>query len=131
MAFCIGGKQTTSLVVCKVISGGVLKPERVRVICPACGQQVEAVAWGGRVKGYCAVAKQHVDFLVEVQLPRSARIVTAEARAKLSVSIKKRWQDPEYRAKIVATHTGRHLSAETKAKISAVLKRRGHNKKAK
>ncbi|GAH98371.1 unnamed protein product, partial [marine sediment metagenome] len=41
----------TSLVVGEVIGGGVLKLERVRVICPACGQQVEAVATDGRVKG--------------------------------------------------------------------------------
>jgi len=35
------------------------------VICPACGQQVEAVAQDGWVKGYCAVAKQSVNFLIE------------------------------------------------------------------
>jgi len=52
----------TSFVVSKVIGGGVLKLERVQVTCPACGQQVEAVAADGRVKGYCAVAEQYVDF---------------------------------------------------------------------
>ena len=59
-------------VVRKEIRGGVgvLKPERVRVICPACGQQVEAVARDGRVKGYCGVARQSVDFLIETQLER-------------------------------------------------------------
>ena len=36
----------------KAISEGVLKLERARVICPACGQHVEAVATDGRVKGY-------------------------------------------------------------------------------
>lgn len=41
--------------------------ERIKVICPACGQQVEAVASDGRVKGYCATAKQFVDFLIERQ----------------------------------------------------------------
>lgn len=41
--------------------------ERLTVICPACGQRVEAVASDGRVKGYCAVAKQFVDFLIEKQ----------------------------------------------------------------
>lgn len=110
----------------EVMGGGVLKPVRVRAICPACGQQIEAVAWDGRVKGYCAVARQYVDFLVETQLaPQSViRIAaTAETRAKLSASVKKRWQDPEYRARIVATHTGRHPSSETKVKISAALKR--------
>jgi len=38
-----------------VVSEGVLKLERVQVTCPACGQQVEAVAADGRVKGYCTV----------------------------------------------------------------------------
>ena len=60
----------TSLVVRKLIGGGVVKLERVPVICPACGQQVEAVASDGRVKGYCAVARQFVDFLAETQLKR-------------------------------------------------------------
>ena len=44
---------------------GVVKIERVQVVCPACGQQVEAVARDGRVKGYCAIAKQSVDFLIQ------------------------------------------------------------------
>ncbi len=59
----------TSLVVRKEIHGGieVVKLERVRVICPACGQQVEAVASDGRVKGYCAIAEQSVDFPIEKQ----------------------------------------------------------------
>jgi len=51
----------------KAISEGVVKLERVQVICPACGQHVEAVARDGRVKGYCAVARQTLDFLVETQ----------------------------------------------------------------
>lgn len=57
-------------VVRKVIGGGVLKLERVQVICLACGQQVQAVATDGRVKGYRAVAKQDVDFLIKTQLER-------------------------------------------------------------
>jgi len=57
----------TTLVVHKVIGGGVLKLERVQVTCPACGQQVEAVARDGQTKGYCTVAKQYVDFLTETQ----------------------------------------------------------------
>ena len=121
----------TSLVVREVIGGGVLKLERVQVICPACGQQVEAAAADGRVKGYCAVARQHVDFPVETQLaPQSVvRIGNPdETRAKLSASAKKHWQDPEYRARQIATHTGRHPSSETKAKISAAVKR--YNKRA-
>jgi len=42
---------------------GVVKLERVRVICPACGEQVEAMAGNGRVKGYCAVAQKYVNFV--------------------------------------------------------------------
>ena len=59
----------TSLVIRKEIHRGiaVVKLERVQVICPACGQQVEAVASDGRVKGYCTIAKQSVDFPVEKQ----------------------------------------------------------------
>jgi len=72
----------TSLVVRKEIDGGIgmVKLERVRVICPACGQQVEAVASDGRVKGYCAIAKQSVDFLIEK--PR-----TAETKAEMSAGL--------------------------------------------
>ena len=53
----------TGLVMPDGIHGeGLIGQERVQVICPACGQQVEAVAAGGRVRGYCAVARQYVDF---------------------------------------------------------------------
>jgi len=113
-------------VVLGTISEGVLKLERVKVICPGCGQQVEAVATDGQVKGYCAVAKQYVDFLIEPQRARAGNHFTAEAKAKISATRKKPWQDPEYRAKQIATHIGRHPTAETKAKISAALTRR-HN----
>jgi len=58
-------KGMTSLVVPKMIGGGVLQLEQVQVICPACGEQVEAVASDGRVRGYCAVARQYVDFPAE------------------------------------------------------------------
>ena len=51
----------------RVIDGRVLKLERVRVVCPACRQEVEAVASDGRVKGYCTIAKQFVDFVIETQ----------------------------------------------------------------
>jgi hypothetical protein len=59
----------TDLVVHKEIPGelGAVKRERVQIICPACGQQVEAVASDGRVRGYCAVAKHYVDFPIEKQ----------------------------------------------------------------
>ena len=110
-----------------VISEGVVKLERVRVICPACGQQVEAVATDGRVKGYCTVAKQHVDFPIETQpgitTPRDSEVSRTSAeqpgqapefRAKMSAAIKKRWQDPEYQAK---------MSAAAK-KMSAAIKKR-------
>ena len=43
----------------------LVKVDMLKVICPACGQQVEAVARDGRVKGYCAIAKKYVDFEIE------------------------------------------------------------------
>jgi hypothetical protein len=119
--------MATSLVVHKVVSEGVLKLERIKVICAACGQQVEAVATDGRVKGYCAVAGQYVDFPIETQLEIKKWWQSPEYRAKLSSAVKKKWQDPEYRAKQIATHTGKHPTAETRAKLSAALTRR-HNK---
>ncbi len=93
----------------KATSNGVLKLERVQVICPACGQQVEAIATDGRVKGYCTVAKQDVDFPVDRR--RVCKHITAETRDKMS-----------------AGHRGRHPTAEPRAKISAGLVR-WHNKK--
>jgi len=79
----------TSLVVRKEIRGEieVLKMERVQVICPACGQQVEAVASDGRVKGYCAIAKQYVDFLIETQPVPIGKHPTDETQAKISVGL--------------------------------------------
>ena len=64
----------------------LLKLERVQVICPACGQQVEAVAKDGQVKGYCAVAKQYVDFLIERQRVHTDKDNIAEVRAKISAA---------------------------------------------
>ena len=119
----------TSLVVPKVIGGGVLKLKRVQVTCPACGQRVEAVATDSRVKGYCTVARQYVDFLIETEPERKKFWLDPEYRAKLSAASKKMWQDPEYRARQIATHTGKHPTAETRAKISEAIKRR-QNKKA-
>jgi len=107
----------------KVISEGVVKLERVQVICPACGHQVEAVAGDGQVKGYCAVAKQHVDFLIETQRVPTDKNHTDETRAKLSAATKKLWQDPEYRAKQITTHTGKHYTAEARTKKSAASKK--------
>ena len=117
----------TSLVVPKVIGEGVLKLERVQVICPACGEQVEAVTKDGQVKGYCAVAKQYVDFVIGTHVPTD-KDNTGEVRAKISAALKKRWQDPEYRAKQIATHTGKHPTAETRAKLSEAIKKR-HSRK--
>ena len=138
----------TSLVVREVIGGGVLELERCPVTCPACGQQVEAVAADGRVKGYCAVAEQYVDFLITqgIATPMSSQTSTADTRVKPSASAKKRWQDPEYqakqsaaikkreqdpeyRAKQSAAHKGRSPSLETRAKISAAAITRWHNTK--
>ncbi len=119
----------TSLVIGKLIGGGVVKLERVLVICPGCGQQVEAVARDGKVKGYCAVARQFVEFLAETQLKREKWWLDPEYRVKLSSAMKKKWQDPEYRAKQIATHTGKHFTAETRAKLSTAHKRRGDTKR--
>jgi hypothetical protein len=54
--------------------------ELFKVICPACGQQVEAVARDGRVKGYCAIAKQYVDSPIEKQC-------ITETKAEMSVGL--------------------------------------------
>lgn len=48
-----------------LIGGGEVRVEHVHVTCPACRQQVDAIAMNGRVKGYCAVAMQYVDFPVQ------------------------------------------------------------------
>ena len=120
----VKGKLKLKLVpvVPRMIGGGILKLERVKVICPACRQQVEAVATDGRVKGYCAAARQYVDFPIETQSEKKWW-QDPEYRAKLSAAMKKRWQDPEYRDKQSATHIGKHPTAETRAKISAAVKR--------
>jgi len=112
----------------KVIPGGagVLKLERVHVICPACGQQVEAVATDVRVKGYCAVAKQYVEFLVEAQLSRKKRWQDPEYRVRQSAAGKKLWQDPEYRAKVSAAIKKRWQDPEYRAKMRG---KRGRKKK--
>jgi len=114
-----GGALKLVPVVPGPISEGVVKLERVSVICPACGQQLEAVARDGRVKGYCAVARQSVDFLIETQ-----RGPDAEHRDKISAAIKKRWQDPEYRAKQSAAMEKRGQDPEYRAKLSAAAKER-------
>ena len=52
----------------------LVKLDLLKVTCPACGQQVEAVVRDGRVKGYCAISKKYVDFQVEKQRPTEAKI---------------------------------------------------------
>jgi len=111
-----------------VISEGVVKLERVQVICPACGQQVEAIATDGRVKGYCTVAKLDVDFLIETQHVRAGRQLTGETRAKISAAHTGKHITAETRDKMSAAHRGRHHTAETRAKLSVALIR-WHNKK--
>jgi endogenous inhibitor of DNA gyrase (YacG/DUF329 family) len=82
-----------------------MKMDLRKVICPACGQKVEAKVWDGRVRGYCAVAKQYVDFVIETPQERTQSDVSKqlwqdpEYRAKVTAAAKKMWQDPEYRAK--------------------------------
>ncbi len=85
--------------------------ELLKVICPACGQQVEAVPRDGRVKGYCAIAKQYVDFLIETKLERKSFRQDPEYRAKMSAAIKQLWQDPEYRAKHSAARRNKGAGA--------------------
>jgi len=85
--------------------------ELLKVICPACGQQVEAVPRDGRVKGYCAIAKQYVDFLIETKLERKSYRQDPEYRAKMSAAIKQLWQDPEYRAKRSAARRNKGAGA--------------------
>ena len=70
--------------------------EQVSVICPACGQKVEAIASDGKVKGYCAVARQYVEFLAKTK-----PIVTQQYRQVMSNTMKKKWEDPDYRAKVI------------------------------
>ena len=117
----------TSLVVPKVISEGVLTLERVQVICPACGQQVEAVARDGQVKGYCAVVKQYVDFQIETQLERKEYQQPPEYQAKISAAMEKTWQNPEYRAKMSAVRKKAWQNPEYRAKLNAAIKKRWQN----
>jgi len=108
----------------EVIGGGLLKLEQVQVICPACRQQVEAVATDGWVKGYCAVAGQYIDFPIEAQLaPQTVGTpVTAETRAKISASHEDKHRTAEARAKMSAARIGKHHTAETRAKMRRFLR---------
>ena len=124
-----GGALKLVPVVPRPISEGVVKLERVQIVCPACGQQVEAVATDGRVKGYCAVVKQDVDFLIETQQVPIGKHFTAEIRDKISAAAKKHWQDPEYRAKMKAARKKSWQDPEYQAKQIATRIRQ-HNKLA-
>ncbi len=55
--------------------------------------------------------------------PLCNQVSFAIAVPEMSATIKKRGQDPEYRAKQSAIHTGKRHTAETKAKISTALTR--------
>ena len=81
----------------------VVRLERTQVICPACGEQVEAVAADGWVKGYCAVAKQSVDFQTETQRVRIGKNPTG---AKIFASVKRLWQDPEVKDGVIRDYVG-------------------------
>ncbi len=87
------------------------KHELLMVICPACGKQVKAAVRDGRVKGYCTIAKQYVDFLIETKLERKSFRQDPEYRAKMSAAIKQLWQDPEYRAKHSAARRNKGAGA--------------------
>ncbi len=49
----------------EITGGGVLQNSRQIVRCPGCGRLVRAVAYGGRVRGWCAVHGRYVNALVE------------------------------------------------------------------
>jgi len=77
-----------------IIGGGVVKLKRLWVVCPACGRKVEAVATDGRVKGYCAVRGQYVDFPVDINMPPmppsfAGKHHTPESKAKMAASRQK------------------------------------------
>ncbi|UCE97928.1 MAG: hypothetical protein JSV74_00935 [Dehalococcoidia bacterium] len=71
----------------------------IKVVCPACGQQVEAVVRDDRIKGYCTTARQYVNYLVETKMEKKDYRQDPEYRTKLRAATKKMWQDPEYRDK--------------------------------
>ena len=66
----------------------LVKQDLLKVICPACGQQVEAVARDGRVKGYCTIANKYVDFLVGTKPERKDFRQDPEYRAKQKAALK-------------------------------------------
>jgi len=53
---------------------GIVKIEKVVIVCPGCGQTVESVVRDGVVSGWCAVSKQNVR--VEVKANVNVSTVT-------------------------------------------------------
>ena len=103
----------------------MVKLETATVVCPACNQQVEAVTADGRVRGYCAVGKQNVDFVVKTQAEKQRYWQDPEYRAKRSAAAKRQWQDPEYRAEKSAAARQQWQDAEYRAKQRATRRSKG------
>ena len=57
--------------------------------------------------------------LAKISAAHTGKIVSADARARMSEAGKQRGFSPETRAKLAASRTGKPLSAETRAKIGA------------
>ena len=112
---------------------GFVKVETVHIICPACGQQVEATSSDGRVKGYCAVAKEYINILAsewkdpEYRPEKGAATKRLwedpEYRARMSAIAIKNWQDPEYRAKQMAGSKKSQEVPGYRDKLSAASKK--------
>ena len=90
----------------------MIRREQVSIICPACGQKVKAIASDGKVKGYCAVARQYVEFLANTQL-----IADQQYRQAMSNTIKKKWEDPDYRAKVINGLKRRRQATKSQSKM--------------
>ena len=73
----------------------------------------------------CPVCNQ-VSFAIAIpeENATAKRYQDPEYRAKISAAVKKRYQDPEYRAKMNAAMKKRGQNPEYRAKISAVAKKR-------
>jgi len=112
---------------------GFVKVETVHIICPACGQQVEATSSDGRVKGYCAVAKEYINILASEWKDPEYRPKQGDAtkrlwkdpeyRARMRAIAKKKWQDPEYRAKQMAGSKKSREATGYRDKLSAASKK--------
>ena len=62
----------------------------------------------------------------ETRIRISNKLKSLGKRPDISAGMKKRWQDPEYRAKTTASHVGKKQSQKTKDKRIATNKERGH-----